>query len=248
VPSSAKLLALKRLAIMQSNYIPWKGYFDLIGRVDEFVLLDDVQYTKADWRNRNRIKTPNGVKWLTIPVRKGPRRRRIDEVVVADPGWGARHWSSLCSTYGRAPYFDLYRAAFEPLYLDLTETQLARINRAFLGVVCDLLGIRTPIRRSTEYEPHGVRTERLVDLCRQAGADRYLAVPNSRAYLEEGLFERAGIGIDWMDYSGYREYQQLHGPFEHRVTVLDLLFNVGPDAPQYLTPVTPATGGKAPSS
>jgi hypothetical protein len=233
---------------MQSNYIPWKGYFDLIGLVDEFVLLDDAQYTKRDWRNRNLIKTPAGVKWLTIPVRKGPIERRIDEVVVADPGWGSRHWSSLRANYVRAPYFDLYRAELEPLFLDPTETRLSRINRGFLDAVCKLLGIGTRIRWSTDYEPRGARTERLVDLCRQAGATRYLTVPNTRAYLDESLFERAGIAVDWMDYSGYPEYPQLHGPFEHRVSVLDLLFNTGPDAPRYLKTVPAARGREVPSS
>jgi hypothetical protein len=239
---------VKRIAISQSNYIPWKGYFDLIGLVDEFVLLDDAQYTTRDWRNRNLIKTPRGVKWLTIPVRKGPRERRIDEVVVADPAWGSRHWSSLRASYARAPYFQLYRPQLEPLYLRQTESRLSRINRAFLETVCELLGIRTPIRWSTDYEPHGARTERLVDLCRQAGASRYLTVPNTRAYLDEGLFERAGIAVDWMDYAGYPEYQQLHGPFEEHVTVLDLLFNAGPEAPRYLRSVWGVRGREAPSS
>jgi len=97
----------KRIAAIQSSYIPWKGYFDAINVVDEFILLDEVQFTKRDWRNRNKIKTSQGIQWLTIPVAvKGRYLQRIDETRIADSGWAQRHWSTLTHTYRRAAAFD----------------------------------------------------------------------------------------------------------------------------------------------
>lgn len=239
----------RRIAVTQSNYIPWKGYFDLIGMVDELILLDDVQYTKADWRNRNRIKTPAGVRWLTIPVRQGPTARRIDEVEPADPRWARRHWGAIASNYAHAPFFDEVRATFEPLYVACEDERLSTINRTLIETVCGELGIDTRLSWSTDYEPTpSGRNERLVDLCRQAGAARYLTVPGTRAYLDERAFEAAGVAVDWMDYSSYPEYPQLHGPFEHRVSVLDLLISTGPEAPRYLKSTRPLTAAGGPSS
>jgi WbqC-like protein family len=239
----------RRVAITQSNYIPWKGYFDLIGMVDELILLDDVQYTKQDWRNRNRIKTPAGVQWLTIPVRHDSTTQRIDETEVADPKWASRHWRALQQSYARAPFFDEVRSFLEPLYLGLTETRLSRINRTLIEAVCGALGLTTRLRWSTDFDPPpSGRNERLVDLCLQAGAERYLTVPGTRSYLDESAFERAGIAVDWMDYSGYPEYAQLHGAFEHKVSVIDLLASTGPDAPEYLKAARPVTARGGPSS
>ena len=225
----------KNLAIIQSNYIPWKGYFDIINRVDEFVLYDDMQYTRRDWRNRNKIKTPNGLQWLTIPVQvKGKYLQKICETEISDPGWAAEHWQTLRHNYARAKYFDEYKSIFERLYLDCVETYLSKINHRFLTALCGLLGIKTKLVWSMEYPATGSKTERLVSLCRAAGASRYLSGPSARDYLEEDLFSAAGIKLAYMDYSGYREYEQLYPPFEHGVSILDLIFNTGPDAPKYM--------------
>jgi hypothetical protein len=224
----------KRVAILQSNYIPWKGYFDLIGLVDEFVLLDDVQYTKNDWRNRNRIKTAQGVAWLTIPVEHSGRfGQRIDEVHVAGDRWRLKHWRSIVQSYGSAPFFAAYRDRLEALYAESTE-RLSEVNRRFLEVLCELLGVRTRISSSTDYAAVNGRTERLVEICRVLGAETYLSGPAARDYLDESLFAATGISVEYIDYSDYPEYPQLHPPFEHRVSVVDLLFAVGPEAPRYL--------------
>jgi WbqC-like protein family len=227
---------VKRIAIVQSNYIPWKGYFDLIGHVDEFVLYDDAQFTRRDWRNRNRIKTTNGTHWLTIPVLvKGRYLQRIDETLVADPAWARAHWKTLTQAYAAAPHFDAYRDLFASTYESCArETRLSKINRLLLDAVCSVLGIETEFRWSTEYAAQGVKTERLLDICLAARADEYLSGPAAKAYLDQQAFEAAGIRVTWADYSGYREYRQLHPPFEHHVSVLDLIFNTGPDAPAYL--------------
>lgn len=225
----------KTLAVVQSNYIPWKGYFDLINRADEFILYDDMQYTRRDWRNRNKIKTPNGLLWLTIPVHtKGKYLQKICEVEISDPDWAANHWQTIRHYYGRARYFPEYRNVLERLYLDCTETSLSRVNLHFLKVICDLLGIRTRITWSTDYPATGRKSERLLSLCQATGATTYLTGPAAKVYIEEALFTEAGIKLEYADYSGYPEYEQLYPPFEHGVSIVDLLFNTGPNATRYL--------------
>jgi hypothetical protein len=226
----------KRVAIVQSNYIPWKGYFDMINRVDEFVLLDDVQFTKRDWRNRNRIKTPAGPRWLTIPVAtKGHYHQRIDETVVTHPDWYDRHWKTIANNYASARHFAEYRDSVEELYRTATDRLLSKVNRRLLKGICALLGISTPISSSTDYAVEGAKTERLVNLCKATGATVYLSGPRARAYLDEDVFRDEGIAVEYMDYSGYPEYVQLYPPFSHEVTVLDLIFNKGAEAPQAMT-------------
>jgi hypothetical protein len=228
--------ASKRVAIVQSNYIPWKGYFDLIGLVDEFILFDDRQYTRRDWRNRNLVKTPRGPEWLTIAVQvKGRYLQRIDEVQVAEADWAEAHWSTIALNYSHAPCFAELRGEVDRAYRAAAQQQrLSAINRLFIETVCGVLGIRTKISWSTDYSATGTKTDRLIDLCRQAGATDYLSGPAARAYVDDAAFERAGIRLAYMDYSGYPEYPQLFPPFDHHVSILDLLFNVGFESPRFM--------------
>jgi hypothetical protein len=223
----------KRVAILQSSYIPWKGYFDIINKVDEFILYDDSQYTTNDWRNRNRIKTAQGPIWLTIPIRRA-WPQRIDEARVSDPTWALRHWRSIVQNYSRTPYFELYRDAFERLYTGPLPELLSEINFILMKAVCEALGITSRISWSTDYAATGGKTERVVTLCRAASATAYLSGPSARAYLTPELFDRAGIDLQYMDYSGYPEYEQPYPPFEHQVSILDLLFCAGERAPLYM--------------
>ncbi|NMC47908.1 MAG: WbqC family protein, partial [Desulfovibrio sp.] len=215
----------------QSNYIPWKGYFDIIASVDEFILYDEVQYTKNDWRNRNVIKTKQGAQWLTIPVRHtGHFGQPVDAVRLADASWIKKHWSSLAQAYAKAPYFEVLAPLVRETYEACRDEEyLSAVNRRFIMMTAGLLGLTARITDSRDYAVAGDRNERLVELCRRAGAGQYLSGPAARDYLDESLFADAGIGLSWMDYSGYPEYPQLHGPFLHAVSVLDLLFCVGPD-------------------
>lgn len=225
----------KRVAIVQSSYIPWKGYFDLINSVDEFVLYDDRQFTKRDWRSRNRIKTAQGPVWLTIPVQvKGRYHQRIDETVTDGSDWRRRHWKTLAHGYAGAPFFREYAAALEAIYLSSDETRLSAVNRAFIEAICGLLDVRTRLSWSTDYPAEGDRTDRLVSLCVASGATEYVSGPRARAYLEEDLFRQHGIDLTYFDYASYPEYPQVHPPFVHEVSVLDLLFHTGPDAPAYM--------------
>ncbi|HZZ95338.1 MAG TPA: WbqC family protein [Usitatibacter sp.] len=233
--SPAPLAGGKKIAIVQSSYIPWKGYFDLINSVDEFVLYDDMQYTKRDWRNRNYIKTPRGLEWLTIPVDvSGKYFQKIREARVSDPGWAKSHWGSFMQNYKAARHFTDYGERFEALYLGTNEELLSRINYRFIQAVCDILGIRTKISWSMDFELVDGKTERLVGLCKSTGAKHYVSGPSARNYMDESLFAREGIGVSYIDYSGYPPYPQLHGEFQHTVTVLDLIFNTGPQARGYM--------------
>lgn len=225
----------KRLAILQSSYIPWKGYFDLIRAVDEFVLLDNVQYTRRDWRNRNVLKTPEGLRWVTIPVQvKGKYTQTIEQTVISDPHWAVNHWQTITLHYQLAPFFSMYREAFEPAYLQCGEQHLSRINFRFLKLICGLLGIETKITWSTDYRAGDGKTRRLVDICVQAGATEYISGPAAKDYIEPELFAKAGVALRYADYSGYPQYPQLFGPFEHKVSIVDLLFNTGPEAMHYM--------------
>lgn len=227
---------MKRVAILQSNYIPWRGYFDVIGLVDEFVLYDVVQFTKRDWRNRNRIKTAVGLKWLTIPVMTaGAYHQTIADTRIVDGNWAVKHWRSLSHAYGRAPYFEQYRARLAETYSACgTMTSLSAVNRTLIEYVSNELGLRTKIGDAVDYAVDDDRNGRLLEICRALGASLYLSGPSARGYLDLARFREAGIEIEFMDYSAYRPYPQLHGAFEPSVSVLDLLFNVGPEAPSYM--------------
>lgn len=226
---------MKRVAILQSNYIPWKGYFDIIHDVDTFIFYDDVQYTTNDWRNRNRIKTASGAQWLTIPVGKHMHRRICDVVLPAESSWAEVHWRRIERAYQDAPYFQSYRGFFEAIYLQRDWTSLSELNQFIIrGVARDLLGVPTTFERSTDYALTGAKGDRVIDLLKQAGATHYVSGPAARSYLTDEMLAADGIAVQWKDYAGYPEYPQLHGEFRHDVSVLDVLFHTGPAAPWHI--------------
>ena len=225
----------KKIAILQSNYIPWKGYFDLIATVDEFIIYDDMQYTRRDWRNRNQIKTPQGVQWLTVPVKvKGKYNQTIRETEIEASNWQMSHWKTIVQNYRKAPYFDEVAAVIEPLYKDVEHVFLSKMNRQFIEAICNYLNIETKITSSWDYHLVDGKTERLADLCRQAGGAEYISGPAAKDYVQADIFENMNIKLTWFDYSGYKEYPQLWGEFAHGVSVLDLLFNCGKQAKNHM--------------
>lgn len=226
---------MKKIAIVQSNYIPWKGYFDMIAAVDEFILYDDMQYTRRDWRNRNQIKTPQGVQWLTVPVLvKGKYHQKIRETEIDGTDWAAAHWKALVQNYRRSPHFTEIAAWLEPLYLTETFTHISQSNKRFIEVICNYLRIKTVIKNSWDYTLLDGKTERLANLCVQAGGTEYISGPAAKDYVDEQVFKENGIKLTWFDYIGYPEYQQLWGEFTHGVTILDLLLNCGKNAKRYM--------------
>ena len=221
---------MKRLALIQSAYIPWKGFFDFIDRCDEFIIYDTAAYSKGHWHNRNRIKTPQGAQWLTIPVlTAGKMGQPIDEVLVK-PGWSESHWMKVAQAYGDAPCFhetaprirELYEAAGK-------EERLSAVNELFVRRLVEMMKLSVVITRDTQYSASGKRTDRVISLCLSAGATHYLSGPSASAYLETEKFDAVGVKLEWMQYGPYRPYAQTHGEFDHSVSIIDVLFNVGID-------------------
>ena len=226
---------MKKVAILQSNYIPWKGYFDLIAFVDEFIIYDDMQFTKRNWRNRNKIKTPTGLQWLSVPVlSKGKFHQKINETMINGNQWQKDHWHTLTKNYSRARFYDEISNWLKPLYLERDYSLLSDLNRTFMDAICAFLKIKTTISNSSDYELAGGKTERLANLCKQAGTSEYISGPAAKDYIDKGVFKSLGIQLSWFDYSGYKAYDQLWGSFCHDVSILDLLFNCGKDAIRYL--------------
>ena len=226
---------MKKVAILQSNYIPWKGYFDIINMVDEFVIFDTAQYTKRDWRNRNRIKTPDGAMWLTIPVQSKHSRQTIEQTQVSGNEWAEKHWHSITRSYGRAPHYGAWRDDVHSLYEHAaTLTKLSDINRFFICGICKTLQINTKISRSSDYQLLDGKTQKVLGICQQSGASTYVTGPAAKAYIDEELFDEAGISIEWVDYSDYPPYAQRFLPFDGNVSILDLIMNTGSEATHYM--------------
>ena len=224
----------RRVAILQSNYIPWKGYFDLIHDVDLFVFYDDNQYTSRDWRNRNKVKTAQGPSWITVPVGHD-RERLICEVEIPESTWQAKHWRTIEQCYGKCPHFTRYREMFEAIYLGSTWTHLSALNQHLIELIArEVLGIATVFADSRGYGAQGSKLDKLLDLLKRIGATHYVSGPAARDYIDEQRFEAAGITLEWKSYADYPEYAQRHPPFEHGVSILDLIFNLGPESPAYI--------------
>jgi hypothetical protein len=227
--------ASKTVAIIQSSYIPWKGYFDIIHDADLFIFHDDLQFTKQDWRSRNRIKMPGGARWLSVPVCGRNESRLICETTPAAADWQVKHHRKLVNAYGRTPHFARLRPFLDEVYLGRTWATLSELNQHVITHLArEHLGIRTELVDSRLYAATGAKTDRVLDLLTKAGATRYVSGPAGRDYLDEVRFVEAGIELVYKDYGGYPEYVQPHPPFEHHVTILDLLSCVGPAAPDYI--------------
>jgi len=227
---------MKKIAILQSSYIPWKGYFDIINSVDEFIIYDDAQFTRRDWRNRNIVKTKNGLKWLTIPIEvKGKYNQRIKDAKIANKEWASKHWQTIKHNYNSATYFKEYKELFERSFQLCKKLDfLSDVNRLFIDLVNSILEINTPIKNSSEYNLEGNKSERIVSICRQSKAEIYLSGPTAKNYLDRKLFSEAGIFIEWVNYDNYTEYKQLYPPFEHSVSIIDLIFNIGVNTPLFM--------------
>ena len=222
--------------MLQSNYIPWKGVFDMIHRVDVFVFYDDVQYTKKDWRNRNRIPTKNGELWLTVPVKtKGKYEQLICEAEIdTTTGWQAKHKRTLELNYSKAPYFSMYKDLLDDLYSNRQWENLSEMNCYMTKEISRCLGIETEFVYAPDLNCHGDKDgEKVIRICEKLGCDWFLNGPAAREFMNQSKFDDAGIELHYMDYT-YPKYKQNIFPFHHYVSILDLLFNEGPNAPYYI--------------
>jgi hypothetical protein len=239
----------KTIVILQSNYIPWKGYFDLMACADEFLLFDEAQFTRRDWRNRNRIIINGESRWLTIPVAaKGKFDAPIREIEISERDWAEKHWRSIALAYGKAPHFARYAPALEAAYAEAGGLRrLSDVNRLFLGLIAEFLGVPTPLLDAFDAPRRADSpTGRLVEICLARGAARYVSGPAARAYIDEAAFREAGVELRYADYSGYPQYDQASGAFEHGVSAVDLLMRCGSDARTHLKSVRARDGLLAP--
>ena len=224
---------MKKVAILQSNYIPWKGYFDIINYVDEFVIFDDVQYTRRDWRNRNQIKSSNGTSWLTIPVKtKGKYLQKINETAVSCCDWQHKHLTAIKHNYKNALYYKEVMDFLEPLYKS-NYSMLSEINHSFIVEICDYLAINTNISWSTEYRLQEGKNERLLSITKEANGTAYVS-GRAASYINPQLFQYNNVELIWFDYRQYEKYNQLWGNFVHEVSIIDTLFNCGKSTIEYL--------------
>ncbi|MAL77747.1 MAG: hypothetical protein CMN55_01315 [Sneathiella sp.] len=227
-----------RVAIVQSNYLPWKGYFDLIASVDCFVLYDDAQFTRRDWRNRNIIKTPQGLQWLTVPVlSKNKYFQKINDTRIENDAFAKKHWRSIEANYNKARHFQTMAELIRPFFEGPIPDCLSDINADLTHRICRFLGINTKILSSSDFDLEEGVNERLLCICRQLKADVYVSGPLAKDYLDVELFGKDGVAVEWFDYSGYPVYEQLWGDFEHGVSVIDLIANTGEDAPKFMKQV-----------
>jgi hypothetical protein len=220
-----------RVVVLQSNYLPWRGYFDLIHDADVFVYYDEVQYTKNDWRNRNKIYSKNGLQWLTIPIAKTAVKLKISEVPLPEERWQQDHFKSLYFTYKAAPCFAQLEPLLDEAYVKTKWQFLVEINRYFIETISRMLGVTTQFKDSKDFQLEGDRVARLVNLLKRLGATEYISGPSAKEYLsgQEHLFAENGLRLTYKDYAGYPPYRQVREPFEPAVSIVDLLANLPVD-------------------
>lgn len=227
-----------KVGVIQSSYIPWRGYFDFIASVDVFVFHDDIQYTKSDWRNRNRIKTSRGTEWLTVPVRYNTVSQKINETIIdySQP-WNLKHIHKLEEAYRKSIYSnDMFRIV--EAVVSAKFSSISELNIFLIGEICNYLKIDTKLRNSSEFGLSGKKTERLIDLLEKLNASMYVSGPNADAYLDKEAFRKSGIRLEYKSYV-YDPYPQLWGDFIGEVSVLDLIANCGPMSRDFLRSKVP---------
>ncbi|HUP22834.1 MAG TPA: WbqC family protein [Thermoanaerobaculia bacterium] len=217
------------LVVEQPNYVPWLGYFALLDRADLWVWYEDVQYTRRDWRNRNRVAGGDDPVWLTIPVRaRGHRHLRICDVEIdCRQPWQRKHLATLYHLYGKAPFFE---PVFERVrrHLETPPTLLADLTIGLNEELCRYLGIQTSFLRSSRIAGiEGTKQDRILSICRQLQPDVYLSGPAARDYLKSAPFDEQGIDLHYIAY-GYDAYPRNSQPLRTDLSILDALFWIGP--------------------
>ena len=227
-----------RVGVIQSSFLPWRGYFDFIASVDLFVFYDDVQYSKGSWRNRNRIKCYDGTRWLTVPVRHRALSQLIVETEIDDgKDWRASHLRTWHSEYTDTPFLGEVLELLGEMGQGEDRT-ISQLNIRLTRAICAFLDIDTPTVLSTDLNLEGIRTDRLINLLRAVGGTTYLSGPSADSYLEKGKFREAGICLEYKSYD-YAPYPQAWGPFEGAVSVLDLIANCGQQSKALIRSRTP---------
>ena len=223
-----------KAVVLQSNYLPWIGYFDLIDRADICVFYDDVQYTKNDWRNRNRILTKKGLEWITVPVGQSISRL-INEVEIRDPSWQKEHHKRIMNAYVIKNQDTWSLELLDALFMRKQWTNLSELNQETIKFICrDYLNIDTKFDSSINYDLQGSGEARLLSLLSQIKATHYLSGPAGENYLHSNNFADAGIALEFINYPSYSKYEQIQKPFLSKVSVIDLLLTIQTASKTYL--------------
>ena len=222
---------MKKIVITQSNYIPWRGYFDLINASDEFVFLDEVQFTRRDWRNRNRLIFNDKITWLTIPLKnKGNYFQKIKNMETTSNNWISDHLNKIGSYYSRATYYKSIFKLLRNIYEQCLENNLSKINRHFIYELCQILKIKTKFIESNKILQHNEEdpSKRILSICLERNANYYLTGLKAKQYLNTKIFEEKNIKIIWFDYGESKKYDQVgSSKFVKDLSIIDCLFNCG---------------------
>lgn len=223
-----------KVAILQSNYLPWKGVFDMINQVDGFVFFDDVDFTRRDWRTRNKIRTAHGDKWLSVPVKKCSRGTKICEVEIAPfNDWRKEHLMTICHAYKKSKYFDDFKWILDDIYINNEFTKLSDLNIFITKTISKVLGIKTKFYNALDLNVNGSKDDRLIAICKSLGANHYLSGPSAASYIDINKFKKQKIELEYIQYR-YPQYNQLQGEFNHFLSVIDVIFCTGKDASKYI--------------
>ena len=220
----------RTVGILQPGYLPWLGFFEQVHRCDVFVLYDDVQFEKGSWRNRNRIKTPNGPQWLTVPVLvKGQGFPLIKDVVInSSVPWQKKHIKAITQNYSKAPFFSDYAEGLFQI-LDRSWKSLIDLDLELIYWLVEQLGISTTMVLASGLGVPGSNVQRLINMIQSLGGNHFYEGSAGKNYIDVRLFEEAGISATFQEYD-HPGYPQLHGDFISHLSVIDLLFNCGPES------------------
>jgi hypothetical protein len=226
-----------RVGIHQPNYFPYQGYFYKMMHCDTFVFMDDVQFPQGrSFCYRNRIRTSNGTMWISVPTRREKKVVRISEVLIDNnQNWSEKHLRTFYHAYSRSPYF---KAVFPLLEEALSASweYLVQLNIHLIRVVCRYMGIEKSCKfiRMKDVDAKGKSTDLLIDICRRVGADTYVSGVTGKKYLEERKFEAAGLRLAYCVFNQPKYAQLWSGEFVPNLSILDLLFNCGPESKKTL--------------
>ncbi len=223
-----------RVAIVQPPYLPWLGYFDMLRKVDLMVFLDTVRVNLRSFQRRNRIRIQKGWIWLTLPVIKEQDQSPLFRAARLNDGadWRRKHWRAICSSYGRARYFEEHRSFLEAFY-NRPQIWLLEVNVTLIEYMARQLGVRTKTCYASGFQPEGAKTQLLVDICKKVGASTYLSGPTARDYINPDSFKMEKIGVEFHEYT-HPTYEQRFPGFVPNMSAIDLLFNAGPRATEIL--------------
>ena len=223
-----------RVAILQPSYLPWLGFFEQMHRSDQFILYDDVQFTRRDWRNRNRVRVLEGSVWLTVPViQKNKYDQSLLETKIDNStSWKRKHLETIRCHYSKTPFFDMYFPWCEKVFNSDWDF-LLDLSLETIQYLKGELKINTPLLRSSELGDSGNKTERLISICKQLGATQYLSGDSARNYISEKDFSDQGIELEYQKYQ-HPEYPQRYEGFVPFLSTIDLLFNCGDKSMEFL--------------